>query len=656
MTRAAISRKLSIAWIFRARANAARSLPPLRESLGSASRKHFRILSQSAAPRHPIFSLHPVQQGGRHEPIDDTYSRHDARATGSRRVDRAPASRRAPMEDHCERDDQHRRPVRRAHPRRPRLGERALPAPVPCRRLFSGARRIVRSFAVPRRGADSLFTERGRRALSRAARRDAMELFHLSWELRMMDETYPRDMIGYGRTPPFADWPKRARIAVQFVINYEEGGENNILHGDAASEAFLSEIVGAAPWPGMRHMNMESIYEYGSRAGFWRLHRLFTERSVPVTVYAVATAMARNREAVAVMNEARWEIATHGLKWVDYRDTPSEIEALHIAEAVRIHTEIAGARPLGFYQGPSSINTIRLGMEEGGFVYCADTYADDLPYWLEGPRGPQLMTPYTLDANDMRFATAQGFNTGDQFYTYLKDSFDTLYDEGDVAPKMMSIGLHCRLVGRPGRARALARFLDYAQSHDRVWIPTRLDIARHWIAKHPPPGGWKPSELTRTLFIERFGGVYEHSPWIAATAYDAGLANGADTAEGLAKALAVAAGKGTSEQKRALIEAHPDLAGKLALAKTLTAESTREQTSAGLDRLTPDELRQFGELNGAYRAKFSFPFIMAVKGKSTADILAAFRGRLANDAEAETATALDEIDRIAALRLKDILP
>ena len=221
-------------------------------------------------------------------------------------------------------------------------------------------------------------------------------------------ETYPRDMVGYGRTPPFADWPKQARIAVQFVINYEEGGENNILHGDAASEAFLSEIIGAAPWPGMRHMNMESIYEYGSRAGFWRLHRLFTERSVPVTVYAVATAMARNREAVQAMNEARWEIATHGLKWIDYRDTPPEVEARHIAEAVRIHAEVAGMRPLGFYQGRTSVNTIRLGMEEGGFVYCADSYADDLPYWLEGPRGPQLMIPYTLDANDMRFATAAG--------------------------------------------------------------------------------------------------------------------------------------------------------------------------------------------------------------------------------------------------------
>ena len=409
-------------------------------------------------------------------------------------------------------------------------------------------------------------------------------------------ETYPRDMIGYGRTPPFADWPGHARVAVQFVINYEEGGENNILHGDAASEAFLSEIIGAAPWPGMRHMNMELIYEYGSRAGFWRLQRLFAERSVPVTVYAVATAMARNREAVAAMNEAGWEIATHGLKWIDYRDIPPEVEARHIAEAVRIHAEVAGARPLGFYQGRASINTVRLGMEEGGFVYCADSYADDLPYWLDGPRGPQLMIPYTLDSNDMRFATAQGFNTGDQFYAYLKDSFDTLYAEGDVAPKMLSIGLHCRLVGRPGRAASLARFVDYVASHDRVWIPTRLDIARRWIGKHPPPGGWKPSRLTRTLFVERFGGVYEHSPRIAAAAYDAGLTAGADTAEGLAKALAAAAAKASADDKRALIQAHPDLAGKLALAKTLTAEFDQR---AGGRRARPAHARGIGPVRRA---------------------------------------------------------
>ena len=471
----------------------------------------------------------------------------------------------------------------------------------------------------------------------------------------MTDENYPRDMIGYGRTPPFADWPSKARIAVQFVVNYEEGGENNILHGDARPRRSCPEIVGAAPWPGMRHMRygVDLRVRLPGRvlAAASAVHRALGS----VTVYAVATAMARNREAVAAMNEAGWEIATHGLKWIDYRDTPPEVEALHVAEAVRIHTDVAGARPLGFYQGRSSINTIRLGMEEGGFVYGADTYADDLPYWLEGPRGPQLMTPYTLDANDMRFATPQGFNTGEQFYTYLKDSFDALYAEGDIATKMLSIGLHCRLVGRPGRALALAQFLDYALAHDRVWIPTRLDIARHWIAKHPPPGGWKPSQLTRTLFVERFGGVYEHSPWVAAGAYDAGLST-ADTAEALAKALAAAAAKGTAEQKRALIEAHPDLAGKLSLAKTLTANSTREQASAGLDRLTPDKLRRFTELNDAYRTRFGFPFIMAVKGRSTADILAAFQRRLANDADTETTTALAEIDQIAALRLKDILP
>jgi OHCU decarboxylase len=462
-------------------------------------------------------------------------------------------------------------------------------------------------------------------------------------------------MVGYGRTPPFADWPGGARVALQFVINYEEGGENNILHGDAASEAFLSEIIGAAPWPGQRHMNMESIYEYGSRAGFWRLHRLFTERDMPVTVFAVATAMARNPAAVAAMKEAGWEIATHGYKWIDYRDTPEEVETRHIADAIAIHTKVAGERPLGFYQGRSSINTIRLGCEEGGFLYCADAYADDLPYWIEGPRGPQLIVPYTLDSNDMRFAAAQGFNSGDQFYAYLKDSFDTLYAEGATAPKMLSIGLHNRLVGRPGRAASLARFLDYVASHEKVWVATRLDIARHWIAKHPPAGGWKPSRLTRTLFVERFGGVYEHSPWIAEAAYDATLSAEADSAGGLAEAMARAAAKGSDKQKRALTGAHPDLAGKLALAKALTVESTREQNSAGLDRLTPDELNRFGDLNAAYRSRFGVPFILAVKGKTKADILAAFEVRLKHDPAAELETALIEIDRIAALRIAEIM-
>ncbi len=471
-----------------------------------------------------------------------------------------------------------------------------------------------------------------------------------------MTEAYPRDMIGHGRTPPFADWPGGARVALQFVVNYEEGGENNILHGDAASEAFLSEIVGAAPWPGMRHMNMESIYEYGSRAGFWRLHRMFVDRQMPVTVYAVATAMARNLPAVEAMNEAGWDIATHGYKWIDYRDAPKEMERQHIAEAIRIHTETAGARPLGFYQGRSSINTIPLGCEEGGFLYCADSYADDLPYYIDGPKGPQLIVPYTLDTNDMRFATPQGFNSGDQFFAYLKDAFDTLYVEGETAPKMLSIGLHCRLIGRPARAASLARFLDYVRSHDKVWVATRLDIARHWIAKHAPPGGWKPSRLSRTLFVERFGGIYEHSRWIAEAAYDKGIGNEQDSAAGLAQLMASIVAAGTDEQKYALIEAHPDLAGRLARAKRLTADSAKEQASAGLDELTAEESRRFSALNDAYRAKFELPFVMAVKGRSKLEIMAAFEQRLAHEKPVEIAAALREIDRIAALRLKEILP
>ncbi len=300
-------------------------------------------------------------------------------------------------------------------------------------------------------------------------------------------DPYPRDMIGYGRNPPDPGWPDGAVAAVQFVVNYEEGGENNILHGDHASEAFLSEIVGAEPWPGMRHMNMESIYEYGSRAGFWRLWRMFTERGVAPTVFGVATALARNPEAVAAMLEADWEIASHGLKWIDYKDVAEAEERAHLSEAIRIHTDVTGTRPLGIYTGRSSLNTVRLAAEEGGFVYSSDAYADDLPYWIDGPRGPFLIVPYTLDANDMRFATAQGFNSGDQFLAYLTDSFDTLYAEGEKgAPKMMSVGLHCRLVGRPGRAASLARFLDYVLSKDKVWLPRRIEIAWHWHANHRP--------------------------------------------------------------------------------------------------------------------------------------------------------------------------
>jgi putative urate catabolism protein len=278
-----------------------------------------------------------------------------------------------------------------------------------------------------------------------------------------------------------------------FVLNYEEGSENCILHGDPASEAFLSEIVGARPYAGLRHMNMESLYEYGSRAGFWRLHRLFTARAIPVTVYGVAMALERNPAAVEAMLHAGWEIASHGYRWIDYQLVAEEVEREHLHQAIDVHTRVTGSRPLGWYTGRCSANTRRLVVEDGGFLYDADSYADDLPYWVTDYGKPHLVIPYTLDANDMRFATNQGFNSGEQFFTYLKDSFDILYAEGDIAPKMLSVGLHCRLVGRPGRAAALARFLEYVLGHERVWLCRRLDIAHHWRVHHPYAPSPSPS-------------------------------------------------------------------------------------------------------------------------------------------------------------------
>ncbi len=297
-----------------------------------------------------------------------------------------------------------------------------------------------------------------------------------------MTDEYPRDLRGYGSRVPDASWPDGARIAVQFVINYEEGAENCVLHGDAASEAFLSEMIGAKPLVNQRHMNMESLYEYGARAGFWRLHRLFGERDLPVTVFGVAMALERNPEAVAAMRAANWEIASHGYRWIDYQTVDEATEREHLQKAIDIHTDVTGERPLGWYLGRCSPRSHRLIAENGGFVYNADSYSDDLPYWDHSHATPQLMVPYTLDANDMRFVTPQGFNSGQQFYDYLKDSFDVLYAEGS---RMMSIGLHCRIAGRPGRAAALARFLDYVAEHDDVWIARRIEIANHWRERHP---------------------------------------------------------------------------------------------------------------------------------------------------------------------------
>ena len=310
-------------------------------------------------------------------------------------------------------------------------------------------------------------------------------------------DNYPRDLAGYGRNPPHPAWPGQARIALQFVLNYEEGGENNVLHGDPASETFLSEIIGAAAFP-MRHMSMESLYEYGSRAGLWRVLRMFEQRRLPLTVFGVAMALKRNPEAVAAFRELGHEIACHGLKWISYQNIDEATERGHMAEAVQIMRELTGSAPLGWYTGRDSPNTRKLVVEHGGFVYDADNYGDDLPFWdqvaVTDAHGapavkPQLVVPYTLDTNDMRFAAMQGFNSGTQFFDYLKDAFDVLYAEGDPnglnQPKMLSVGLHCRIVGRPGRAAALARFLDYVQRHDQVWITRRIDIAEHWRATHP---------------------------------------------------------------------------------------------------------------------------------------------------------------------------
>lgn len=297
--------------------------------------------------------------------------------------------------------------------------------------------------------------------------------------------SYPRDLVGYSRTPPDPQWPNGAAIAVQFVLNYEEGGENNVLDGDPASETFLSEMTPAEAFPN-RHMSMESLYEYGSRAGLWRILRVFERRGIPLTIFAVARALQRNPEALAAFDELGHEIACHGLRWQSYQLTDRDTEREHMAEAVRILIELTGAAPLGWYTGRDSPHTRELVVEHGGFVYDSDSYADDLPYWVRVTGTDHLVVPYTLDTNDMRFASPAGFSNGEEFFVHLRDAFDVLYAEGlGGSPKMLSVGLHCRLVGRPARSAALERFLDHVQRHDRVWLARRIDIAEHWRAVHP---------------------------------------------------------------------------------------------------------------------------------------------------------------------------
>lgn len=464
---------------------------------------------------------------------------------------------------------------------------------------------------------------------------------------------YPRDFHGHGPTPPDAQWPNGARVAISLVLNYEEGGENSLLHGDAASEAFLSDIAGAQPWPGLRHANMESLYDYGARAGFWRLHRLFTDRALPVTIYGVATALARAPSQVAAMKQAGWDIASHGLKWVDHRDMPEATERAQIAEALRLHTEVVGEPPRGWYTGRSSINTIRLVSETGALDWISDTYDDDLPYWIEAGARDQLVIPYTLEANDMRFATAPGYITGAQFGDYLIDTFDTLHAEGG---RMFSIGLHCRLIGRPGKIAGLIRFLDHVAARGGAWFATRSQIAAHWRAHHPHQRCERPSQMDRATFVARFGGIFEHSPWIADRAWALELSPAHDTATGLHNALARIFRSASEEEREGVLRAHPDLAGKLAAAKRLTADSTAEQASAGLDALTDDERARFTALNMAYVEKHGFPFIIAVRDNTKASILKAFETRIHNDRMTEFATACAQVERIAELRLKAILP
>jgi chitin deacetylase len=357
------------------------------------------------------------------------------------------------------------------------------------------------------------------------------------------------------------------------------------------------------------------------------------------------------------MKAAGWEIASHGLKWVEHKDMSEDQERAAIAEAIRLHTEVVGERPRGWYTGRCSVNTVRLVSEEGGFDYVSDTYDDDLPYWREDGDRDQLVIPYTLEANDMRFATAPGYITGEQFFQYLKDAFDVLYAEGDAgAAKMMSVGLHCRLIGRPGKMAGLKRFIDYAKSHSGVWFPRRIDIAEHWARTHPPVRHERPSRMDKAGFVARFGGIFEHSPWIAERAWEQELGPAHDCAAGVHNALARAFRSASHEERLGVLNAHPDLAGKLAQAKRLTAESTAEQAGAGLDALTDAERATFEKRNAEYVARHGFPFIIAVRDNSKASILQAFDTRIANDNETEFAEACRQVERIAELRLKDLLP
>jgi allantoinase len=486
---------------------------------------------------------------------------------------------------------------------------------------------------------------------------------------------YPRDLKGHGPNPPHARWPGNARVAVQFVLNYEEGGENSVLHGDAGSEQFLSEMFNAAAYPA-RHLSMEGIYEYGSRVGVWRILREFERRGLPLTVFGVSMALERCPEVTAAFVELGHEIACHGWRWIHYQNVDEATERDHLRTGMDIIQRLTGERPLGWYTGRDSPNTRRLVADHGGFEYDSDYYGDDLPFWLQvkktdGSLAPHLVVPYTLDCNDMRFALPQGYSHGDEFFEYLRDAFDVHYAEGDERPAMMSIGMHCRLLGRPGRMKALQRFLDHVQAHQRVWITRRIDIARHWKQVHPFDAchrirvGVNPGVNMLTLqqinaadqptFTALLDGTYEHSPWIAERAW---AHRPFATLAALKQAFVqVVRGAGVDAQLT-LIRAHPELAGKAMVSQTLTAESTNEQGKAGLTDCTPEEFARIQRLNSDYNLKFGWPFILAVRGPrgtglTRQQIIDTFARRLQSHPDLERAECLRNIHRIAEIRLND---
>ena len=460
----------------------------------------------------------------------------------------------------------------------------------------------------------------------------------------MNPNRYPRDLSGKFCQPDQIKWPNDEKIAVQFVLNYEEGGENCLLHGDSQSEGFLSEIVSAVPWQNQRHWNMESIYEYGARAGFWRIYELFSEHAIPITVYAIATALARSPEQVHAMQSANWEIASHGYKWIEHKDLSPHEEEVQIKKAIELHKSVTGEIPKGWYTGRASINSVDLICKQGSLEYISDSYADDLPYWYVYRDKPQLIIPYTLDANDMRFASAQGFNSGDQFFTYLKDSFDSLYREGAKGkPKMLSIGLHCRLIGRPGRIESLFKFLSYIRGFNDVWYPRRIDISDYWHANYPfDMTLWKKraTALSEQAFIAKFSAVFENGLWIAEDAFKLELGPSHNTAIGLHNAFCRIFRSASYEKRRKLVEQHSGGYKKPVIFEKLISEQDKELA---------------GALDDEYTKKFGFKYTLSETDANNCDVLQNLKDRLATDYSTEFKQNCRQIEKIALEKISVLI-